>query len=202
MWMIMMAALAADGESLKHAADLPVLAHELRGQGVPDGDVGKAIAAAKGKGLKAEEAADVLEEADKDVKEHGPVDNFGAFVQSKLDEGLRGKELAAAIKAEHVAKGKGKGHGKHGKDGEHGKAGAHGKSGEAHGKPSDKGPGAKGPGSNKGAEAGGKGKGSSREAAPAGKGKGAARPTPAPAGKGKGAARPTQPAGKGKGSSR
>jgi hypothetical protein len=140
MWFMILTAFAADGEALKQAAELPVLAHDLRGSGLDTNEVDKAVAIAKDKGLKTEEATEVLRETKKDVDEHGPVDNFGAFVQSKLDEGLRGTDLAAAIKAEHQANGKGKGFGKgkageHGKAGEkHGKKGEHGEAGEEHGK--------------------------------------------------------------------
>jgi hypothetical protein len=76
---------------------------------VPDADMKEALKAAKRKGLRADEMSDVTDEQNRAMDEHGPVDNFGAFVQSKLDEGLRGRDLAAAIRAEHVKHGKGKG---------------------------------------------------------------------------------------------
>ncbi|MGH7162445.1 MAG: hypothetical protein ACREID_03090 [Planctomycetota bacterium] len=91
------------------ALDLPATAQSLREKGVKNEDVKETLRACKKKGLKAKERKALLDEADKAAKEHGPVDNFGAFVQSKLDSGLRGKELAAAIHAEHKARGKGKG---------------------------------------------------------------------------------------------
>ena len=53
--------------------------------------------------------ADMTKEQSRAIDEHGPTDNFGAFVQSKLDQGLRGRELSDAIRAEHAAHGKGKG---------------------------------------------------------------------------------------------
>ncbi len=99
----------AKRERLLRAARLPREAQECRRKGVTDADMKETLRAAKRKGLKADETADLTSEQRKAIDEHGPVDNFGAFVQSKLDEGLRGRELAAAIRAEHAKRGKGKG---------------------------------------------------------------------------------------------
>jgi hypothetical protein len=98
-----------DENRVLKASRLPKKAHEVRTKGVPDADVKDAIRAGKSKGLKAGEMADVADAHARSVDEHGPTDNFGAFVRSKLDEGLRGRELAAAIRAEHARNGKGKG---------------------------------------------------------------------------------------------
>jgi hypothetical protein len=99
-------------EDILAALDLPAAAQSLRDKGVDKGQVREAMQAAKGKKLKAKEAKGLMKDAGDAVDEHGPIDNFGAFVKSKLDAGLRGRDLAAAIRAEHVARGKGKGHGK------------------------------------------------------------------------------------------
>ena len=96
-------------ERVRKASRLPRNAEEVRRKGVPDGEVRKALKAAKDKGVRAGEMADVTAEHSRAIDEHGPTDNFGAFVQGKLNEGLRGRELAAAIRAEHAARGKGKG---------------------------------------------------------------------------------------------
>lgn len=137
---------APQGDLMK-ALELPRLAQSLRDKGVADDDVKAAIKGARDKEMHADEVAETFEAADAAVDENGPVDNFGAFVQSKLDEGLRGKELADAIKAEHQAHGKGKGHGKGGEHGEHGEGahgeGGHGEGGE-HGKSGEHGAGKKG----------------------------------------------------------
>lgn len=100
---------AAKRERLLRAAKLPREAQECRRKGVPDDDMKHALRAARGKGLKADEISDITAEQRRAIDDHGPVDNFGAFVQSKLDEGLRGRDLAAAIRAEHAKRGKGKG---------------------------------------------------------------------------------------------
>ena len=127
------------------AIELPRRANALRQRGVPDSDVQETLDAAKQGELGADEAAVVLQEEQEAVETHGPVENFGAFVRAKMAEGLRGQELAAAIRAEHEARGKGprgkykakRGKAKHGEhegQGRYGKA-KHGKHGKAkHGK--------------------------------------------------------------------
>ena len=106
-------ALAAPASGdIRRAIDLPVQADALRRAGVPDAEVQEAVRSAESHGLSAAEADEVLEESDKARKKNGEIDNLGSFVNDRLDEGLRGKELAAAIHAEHEARGKGKGKGK------------------------------------------------------------------------------------------
>jgi hypothetical protein len=93
------------------ALDLPIKAQALRKAGADEKEVKAGLKAAKDKKAHPKDVAELLDAAAKATKEHGPVDNFGAFVQSKLDAGLRGKDLAEAIRAEHEARGKkGKGH--------------------------------------------------------------------------------------------
>ncbi|MEN8148863.1 MAG: hypothetical protein ABFS86_03515, partial [Planctomycetota bacterium] len=91
------------------ALDLPKKAKALREKGVDKEELKQALREARKKKMKAKDTKELLEAAEDSVDENGPVDNFGAFVRKKLDEGLRGKELAKAIKAEHKARGKGKG---------------------------------------------------------------------------------------------
>ncbi len=104
-------ALAARQRLLK-AIQLPQTAQETRDAGVPAEDVKEVLQVIQTQNLPAAEAQTILAEETKAVRENGPVDNFGAFVQSKLAQGLRGRDLAAAIHAEHAARGKGKGHGR------------------------------------------------------------------------------------------
>lgn len=117
-------ATASESTDLAQAIQLPARADGLRDAGVAKGDVEKALHAARDKGLPADEAEMIFDEAEKQAKEKGPVDNFGAFVQERLDEGLRGKELAQAIREEHARQGKGKG--PDGEKGGKGKAPGHG----------------------------------------------------------------------------
>ncbi|MCO4748249.1 MAG: hypothetical protein KC912_25875 [Proteobacteria bacterium] len=133
----------ADRPAILDAIDLPSSAERARNAGIPTDQVREALGAAKDSGAKPEDSKAIFEEAAAAAEEHGPTDNFGAFVQERLGEGLRGQELAAAIRAEHQANGKGRpahaGEGK-GPD-EHGKpdhAGAHGAP-EGKGKPEGKG---------------------------------------------------------------
>ena len=105
------------------AADLPVLAVQLRNEGVPAIEVRQTIDAMVAARLRAHEARELLGHERDAIRDHGPVDNFGAFVQSKLSAGLRGRDLAAAIKAEHVARGKGKPQGARGNAGRGGPGG-------------------------------------------------------------------------------
>lgn len=136
----------AKRERLLKATQLPKRASEIRGKGMAPADVKEAMEAAKSKRVKAGDMAEVTEEQSKSIDEHGPIDNFGAFVKSKLNEGLRGRDLSAAIKAEHAKRGKGKGAGKgndqkgdeKGKRDDKAKDGDKGKTDE-HGKPDDKG---------------------------------------------------------------
>lgn len=131
--------------------DLPRHAQELRDAGVPADQVREALHAQRDADVKAEDASEALHaEKERIDKGEKPMENFGAFVKGKVAEGVRGKDLAAAIHAEHAARGmggppEGKGpdgeHGKPedaGKDGEHGKPDDHAEHGE-HGKPDDHG---------------------------------------------------------------
>ncbi len=93
---------------------LPGVAEQARDAGLPEEDIRTIFDEAEKRKLPPAETEILLRESGTAVAESGPVDNFGAFVQSKLDEGLRGRELADAIHAEHRLHGKGhaKGHGK------------------------------------------------------------------------------------------
>ncbi len=88
---------------------LPRVSDSLRKEGVPEEEVRVAIEEAMRKRLPPDETKQVLDETARSVRESGPIDNFGAFVQTQLDAGLRGRELAAAIHAEHARRGIGKG---------------------------------------------------------------------------------------------
>lgn len=88
---------------------LPRAAEILREQGVPEEEVREVVTGAREQGVPPAEATDVLEETAQAVEENGPVENFGAFVQARLQDGLRGRELAQAIRAEHAARGIGRG---------------------------------------------------------------------------------------------
>ncbi len=131
-------------ERILGAIRLPEATQEARVLGVPETDIRKVFAAARERRLPAGALTQVIVTENEAVRQNGPIENFGAFVQSKLDQGLRGRDLAAAIRAEHAARGIGRGKrlrapssGGHGaaavgRPADAGKAGAaHGKSGDA-----------------------------------------------------------------------
>ena len=89
------------------AAQLPVVATEARREGIPSDEIRAALEAMRMARVPPSEATFLLDSARAFRREYGPVDNFGAFVQSQLAAGKRGQELAAAIRAEHARQGKG-----------------------------------------------------------------------------------------------
>ncbi len=89
------------------AALLPVATTQARLDGVNNNDIRTAIDAMNRAGVPAGEARAFFDDERAARRDHGPVDNFGAFVQSQLEAGKRGPELAAAIRAEHARQGKG-----------------------------------------------------------------------------------------------
>jgi hypothetical protein len=107
------------------AAAIPALAQEIRGSGVSRSELTSLLDVFRTKNIPAPDAKVILEEERSAARDHGPVPGLGSFVQARLDEGLRGRELAAAIRAEHAARGIG-GDGlsddARGKSGERGKA--------------------------------------------------------------------------------
>jgi hypothetical protein len=97
--------------SVLQALLLPRTTQEARTLGVPESDIRAILDRARERRVPAADVTELFEHENRAIREHGPVDNFGAFVQRRLDEGLRGRDLAEAIRAEHAAHGKGKGHG-------------------------------------------------------------------------------------------
>lgn len=82
--------------------DLPRLAAELRDTGIPDSTVRNVLwSMDNAKMPETEQVAALTTERDA-AREHGPTDNFGAFVQTRLAAGDRGQVLAKAIRAEHT----------------------------------------------------------------------------------------------------
>jgi hypothetical protein len=89
------------------AAQLPVVATEARNDGVGNADIRSILDVLMNNGVPAHEAVAIIDTTRKAHRDHGPVDNFGAFVQSQLAAGKRGRELSAAIRQEHARMGKG-----------------------------------------------------------------------------------------------
>ena len=91
------------------AARLPLVTAEARREGVASEEIRSVLDAMGRAGVPAHEAAAVIDTARVARREHGSMDNFGAFVQSQLAAGKRGRELSAAIRAEHARTGRGRG---------------------------------------------------------------------------------------------
>jgi len=98
------------------AAQLPIVTTEARREGIASEEIRAVLEAMGRSGIPAHEATLVIDTARVVRREHGPVDNFGAFVQSQLAAGKRGRDLAAAIRAEHARQGRGRGAGRGGQD--------------------------------------------------------------------------------------
>lgn len=98
-----------EGADILQAILLPRVSEILRERGVPVEEVESAIEGARRSGVAPSEATAVFQEAVVSVEQNGPIENFGGFVQQQLERGLRGRELADAIRAEHAARGIGRG---------------------------------------------------------------------------------------------
>src|SRR5688500_12726820 len=89
------------------AAPRPIVTTEARREGIDSEEIRAVLEAMGRSGIPAHEATLVIDTARAVRRDHGPVDNFGAFVQSQLAAGKRGRDLAAAIRAEHARQGRG-----------------------------------------------------------------------------------------------
>ncbi len=124
-------------DRIRIAMNLPVRTTEAREWGVPEERVKSTIWDIRRGGVSAEDASRIFDEEVRVVREGGSKDNFGAFVKSRVEAGLRGRDLADAIHAEHARRGMGKPDAAGKRDGA-GKPDAAGKRDDA-GKPDDAG---------------------------------------------------------------
>lgn len=99
----------AQDTGVLQAIQLPAVAETLRERGLPIEAIEAAIGAARERDVPPGEMSDIFAETARTIQETGPIENFGAFVQTRLDAGLRGRELAEAIRAEHQRRGIGPG---------------------------------------------------------------------------------------------
>lgn len=95
--------------AILEAIRLPEIAEGLRERGVPVEEIEAAMRGAREGDVPPGEMTGVLEETAESVDETGPIENFGAFVQDRLAAGLRGRDLAEAIRTEHARRGIGQG---------------------------------------------------------------------------------------------
>ena len=102
---------AQDGSLLdrvRAALELPVLGNEARESGVPEERVSTTIRDIFRSGVPAADGSRILDQEVRAVREGGPTDNFGSYVRTQVDAGLRGRALAEAIHREHARRGMGK----------------------------------------------------------------------------------------------
>lgn len=124
-------------DQLLAATLLPTRAAEIRAAGVPDTTLRRIFDLFRQHQIDPVQADGILVSTRDAAREHGPTDNFGAFVQTQLAEGKRGRELSDAIRAEHQKHGKG-GHGRRAdgqgdqRDDDHGKSKGRGHPGRGH----------------------------------------------------------------------
>ena len=78
-------------ERLRAILNLPTRAAETREAGASDSTVRKVLDILRERQTPATEAEEILTTQRDAVRENGPVDNFGAFVQAQLANGLRGR---------------------------------------------------------------------------------------------------------------
>lgn len=102
---------ASKADEIRSIINLPAAAEKARESGVSKEDIRIILDEAGSRKLPPAETGAILQECGAAAKENGPVENFGDYVRSCLNEGLRGKDLAAAIHEEHRRRGKDKGHG-------------------------------------------------------------------------------------------
>lgn len=99
---------AADS-AIFRALDLPRVMQRARDVGIPDSTVRGIMDAMRRRGIPAGEAIPAVELEVEAVEQGGAKDNFGSFVRAQVESGLRGRELAAAIRAERERRGMGPG---------------------------------------------------------------------------------------------
>jgi hypothetical protein len=101
-------ASGASARRMLRAILLPLTSGEARKAGIADVEIRELLGLARQRRIPADEMELVLREEVRSARQHGPIDNFGAFVQDRLDHGLRGRELATAIRSEHERRGMGR----------------------------------------------------------------------------------------------
>lgn len=89
------------------ALGLPQAAQAARQSGLSEDEVRATLRAAREAGVGAAETTELLRRTSKLAREHGPVEGFADLVKAELASGKRGRDLATAIKAAHVARGRG-----------------------------------------------------------------------------------------------
>ncbi|MEX0692419.1 MAG: hypothetical protein WD043_11310 [Gemmatimonadales bacterium] len=102
--------------SILEGLRLPTLAAEARRAGVAEAGVRALLDRLRRGGVPADEAAWIVGEEVESVRTGAPTDQFGGFVRRQLEAGLRGRDLAEAIRAEHRTRRRGDAPGRPGRE--------------------------------------------------------------------------------------
>lgn len=102
----------ADSGFWQRVLNLPKTVDEGRQAGIPSGTIWGVLDSLRRARVPAQDAQQIVQDEVDAVKGGAPRENFGATVNALLARGLRGRELAAAIHAEHARRGIGQGRGK------------------------------------------------------------------------------------------
>jgi len=94
--------------ALRRVLQLPRSTADAREAGVADSMIRVVLEEARRRSIPAGDAQEAVEAETDAVRAGAPKDNFGAFVQAQLAAGKRGRDLAAAVRAEHARQGHGK----------------------------------------------------------------------------------------------
>lgn len=103
---------SAESSLIANILNLPLAVESARRAGIPSGTIWDVLDSLRRRRVPAADAEQILRGEVEAVEKGGPKENFGAFVNAQLARGLRGRELAAAIHAEHARRGIGRGRGK------------------------------------------------------------------------------------------
>lgn len=95
---------AADSALLR-ALDLPRVMQRAREAGIPDSSLRGVMDRMRQRGIPAEEATAAVDLEVETVERGGDRANFGSFVRTQVESGVRGRDLAAAIRAERQRRG-------------------------------------------------------------------------------------------------
>ena len=125
-WLVMALAMSGSAAGAQQTMDvsriadilnLPRTIEEGRRAGIPGSTIERVLDSLQRRRVPAADAEEILRREIDAVEAGGPRDNFGAFVNSQLSLGLRGRELADAIHAEQARRGMGASRGKAGDEG-------------------------------------------------------------------------------------
>jgi hypothetical protein len=97
---------AADSAILR-ALEFPRIMQRARAAGAADSTLRGMLEIMRTRGLPAQDATAALETEVEILEQGGNKDNFGQFVKTQVESGLRGRELAASIRAERARRGMG-----------------------------------------------------------------------------------------------